>query len=170
MKKTLISLCLAMMMAPVVHAAPAPAPAPAATAAATLTPTAPAQGVIRIKSLYGIDETVTRLKADIAAKGIQFFTEIDQSQLGAGAGIPIRPSKLLLFGNPPLGLQFLSANPYSGLDWPVRMLVLQEADGSVSVAWTDFTYIARRYSITNRTAQFAMASQVAASIASSTAK
>ncbi len=166
MKKTLISLCLAMMMAPAVHAAPASA----STASATLTPTAPAHGVVRVKSLYGVDETVQRLKADIAAKGIQFFTEIDQSQLGAGAGIPIRPSKLLLFGNPPLGVQFLSANPYSGLDWPVRMLVLQEADGSVSVAWTDFSYIAHRYSITNRGDQFAMASQVAASIASSTTK
>jgi len=166
MKKTLISLCLAMMMAPAVHAAPASA----STASATSTPTAPAQGVVRVKSLYGVDETVQRLKADIAAKGIQFFAEIDQSQLGAGAGIPIRPSKLLLFGNPPLGVQFLSANPYSGLDWPVRMLVLQEADGSVSVAWTDFSYIAHRYSITNRGDQFAMASQVAASIASSTTK
>jgi uncharacterized protein (DUF302 family) len=110
------------------------------------------------------------LKADIATKGIKFFTEIDQSQLGAGANIAIRPSKLILFGNPPLGVQFLTANPYSGLDWPVRMLILQEADGSVSVAWTDFTYIAKRYSITNRKAQFKMASEVAASIASSATK
>jgi len=135
-----------------------------------IAPTAPAQGVIRIKSLYTIDETVARIKADISAKGIKFFDEIDQSQLGAGAHIAIRPSKLLLFGNPPLGVQFLSSNPYSGLDWPVRMLVLQEADGSTSVAWTDFGYIANRYSITDREAQFKMASEVAASIASSAAK
>jgi hypothetical protein len=52
----------------------------------------------------------------------------------------------------------------------VRMLVLQEADGSISVAWTDFSYIAGRYSITNRKAQFKMASEVAASIASSATK
>jgi uncharacterized protein (DUF302 family) len=161
MIKSLIALSAAAMLnAPAVHAAP-----PAAIAT-----TAPAQGVLRVKSLYGIDETVERLKADIAAKGIKFFTEIDQSQLGAGANIAIRPSKLILFGNPPLGVQFLTANPYSGLDWPVRMLILQEADGSVSVAWTDFGYIAKRYSITNRQAQFKMASEVAASIASSATK
>lgn len=161
MIKSLIAFSAAIaLIAPAVHAAP-----PAAMAT-----TAPAQGVLRIKSLYGIDETVERLKADIAAKGIKFFTEIDQSQLGAGADIAIRPSKLILFGNPPLGVQFLTANPYSGLDWPVRMLILQEADGSVSIAWTDFGYIAKRYSITNRQAQFKMASEVAASIASSATK
>src|SRR5690348_14024165 len=77
-----------------------------------------AQGIRRVASAYGFDETVTRIKADIAAKGIQFFIEIDQTRLGEGAKIAIRPSKLLLFGNPPLGVQFLSANPYAGLDWP----------------------------------------------------
>lgn len=141
-----------------------------AQTAAPLAPTAAAEGVMRVKSAYGIDETVSRIKADIAAKGIMFFTEIDQAQLGAGAKIAIRPSRLLLFGNPPLGIQFLSANPYAGLDWPVRMLVLQEADGSVSIAWTDFRHIARRYAIENREAQFKMAGEVAASIASSATK
>jgi uncharacterized protein (DUF302 family) len=161
MKKLLIALCAAtVFIAPALQAAPP----------TTLAPTAPAKGVLRVKSLYSLDETIERLKADIATKGIKFFAEIDQSQLGAGAGIAIRPSKLILFGNPPLGVQFLSSNPYSGLDWPVRMLILEEADGSISVAWTDFNYIAGRYSITNRKAQFKMASEVAASIASSATK
>jgi uncharacterized protein (DUF302 family) len=62
-------------------------------------------------------------------------------------------------------VQFLQSNPYAGLDWPVRMLVVEEADGTVYVAWTDFGYVARRYSIGDKSAQFAMASEVAASIA-----
>jgi uncharacterized protein (DUF302 family) len=162
-KKMLTSLCAIMMIAPTAVSAQAPEQ-PAAT---TIAPTATAQGVVRIRSLYGIDETVRRLKADIADKGIRFFTEIDQSQLGASADIAIRPSRLILFGNPPLGVQFLSSNPYSGLDWPVRMLILEEADGSVSVAWTEFGYIANRFGIKDRDAQFAMANAVATSIASS---
>ena len=92
------------------------------------------------------------------------------SQIVEARDAGIRPSRLILFGNPPLGVQFLQSNPYSGLDWPVRMLILQEADGSVSVAWTDFGYIAKRYSITDREAQFKMAGEVAASIASSATK
>ncbi len=138
-------------------AAPASAAQPAATAA----------GVVRVKSAYGFDETVTRLKADIAGKGIRFFDEIDQSQLAEGAGLQLGPSKLLLFGNPPLGVQFLTSNPYVGLDWPVRMLVVQDQSGQVWVAWTDFAWMAQRYGVTDRDAAFKMATEVSASIAGS---
>lgn len=132
--------------------------------------TAPAEGVVRVRSIYPIDETTTRIKADIAAKGIRFFNEIDQSQLATGAKIELRPSRLLLFGNPPLGVQFLTSNALAGLDWPVRMLVAEDADGAVWVAWTDFAYIGRRYGIADRDAALKMASEVSASIASSVTK
>ena len=62
-----------------------PAPAQAANPVAA----APAQGVIKQRSDYGFDETVVRLKADIAAKGIRFFDEIDHAKLGAGANLQI---------------------------------------------------------------------------------
>lgn len=81
-------------------------------------------GVVRVKSAYGFQETIERLKRDIAAKGIRFFSEIDQSKLAADAGIKLDPSTLLVFGNPPLGTQFMTANPNAGLDWPVRLLVI----------------------------------------------
>ncbi len=123
-------------------------------------------GLIKVKSAYSVEETVSRIKKDIADKGIVFFQEVDQAKLAAGAGITLRPSTLLTFGNPPLGAQFLTSNPYSGLDWPVRVLVLQQADGSVWVAWTDFAWIARRHHITDRQQQFAMASSVVESITS----
>ena len=131
--------------------------------------TAPAEGVIRVQSAYGFDETVARLKADIAAKGIRFFDEIDQSQLGAGARLPLRPSKLLIFGNPPLGVQFLTSNPLAGLDWPVRMLVVQDPDGKIWVAYSDFAFVAHRYAITDRDPAFKMATEVSGSIAGSVA-
>ena len=73
-------------------------------------------GVVRVKSAYVVDETVARLKQDVAAKGIKFFSEIDQSKLASEAGIKLRPSTLLVFGNPPLGTQFITANPEAGLD------------------------------------------------------
>ena len=123
-------------------------------------------GIIRVKSAVPMSEAIIRIKADIAAKGIKFFDQIDQTKLAADAGIKLNPSTLLVFGNPPLGIQFLTANPYAGLDWPVRMLVLQDSDGQVWVAYTDFNYIAHRHHITDRDAQFAMATMVAGSIAS----
>jgi uncharacterized protein (DUF302 family) len=128
-----------------------------------------AQGVVRVRSAYGFDDTVTRIKADIAAKGIRFFAEIDQAALAKSADIALRPSKLLLFGNPPLGAQFLTSNPYAGLDWPVRILVTEDGSGKVWVAYTAFAYIAERYDIRDREAQVRMASEVAGSIAGSVA-
>jgi uncharacterized protein (DUF302 family) len=127
-------------------------------------------GVVKVKSAYGVDETILRLKADIESKGIKFFAAIDQSKLGADANIKLNPSTLLLFGNPPLGIQFLTANPNAGLDWPVRLLVNQDGDGEVWASYTDFAWIARRHGITNREAQFKMASEVIASITSSVTK
>ena len=142
----------------------------AAPAHAAGTATAPAEGVIKQRSDYAFDDTVARLKADIAAKGIRFFDEIDHAKLGAGADLPLGRSTLLLFGNPPLGVQFLQSNPLAGLDWPVRMLVTQDEDGTVWVSWTDFRFVANRYQLNDRDAQIAMAGDVAASIASSARK
>ena len=123
-------------------------------------------GIVRIKSAYSMPETIKRLKMDVADKGIMFFDEIDQSKLAADAGVTLRPSTLLVFGNPPLGTLFLTSNPDAGLDWPVRLLVYQDATGDVWVAYTDFAWIAPRHGITDRDEAFKKASEVIASITS----
>jgi uncharacterized protein (DUF302 family) len=124
-------------------------------------------GIVRVKSSYNFQGTIARLKKDIAAKGIRFFSEIDQSKLAAESGIKLNASTLLVFGNPPLGTQFMTANPNAGLDWPVRLLVIQDSAGAVWTVYTDFAWIAARHGIVNRTEQFKMASMVIASITSS---
>ena len=125
-----------------------------------------ADGLVRVRSAYPMDETIRRIRADIADKGILFFQAVDQSALAAKAGITLRPSTLLEFGNPPLGAQFLTANPNAGLDWPVRLLVSQDESGAVWATWSDFAWITRRHGITNRQEQFAKATSVVESIAS----
>jgi uncharacterized protein (DUF302 family) len=127
-------------------------------------------GIVRLKSAYDMSETVDRLKQDIAAKGIMFFQEIDQAKLAADAGVQLPPSTLLVFGNPPLGALFLTADPDAGLDWPVRVLVYQDGEGQVWVAYTDFAWIAKRHGITNRDKAFDTASGVIASITSAVTK
>ena len=61
----------------------------------------------------------------------------------------------------------MTANPNAGLDWPVRLLVIQDSDGAVWTIYTDFGWIAARHGIVNRTEQFKMASMVIGSITSS---
>ncbi|MFO1303783.1 MAG: DUF302 domain-containing protein [Burkholderiales bacterium] len=123
-------------------------------------------GVVRVKSAYSMDETIARIKDDIARKGIMFFSAIDQQSLAAKAGIELPPSTLLVFGNPALGSQFITAKGDAGLDWPVRLLVQQDDQGNVWAIYTDFGYVAQRHHITSRDAQFAMANGVVQSITS----
>ena len=123
-------------------------------------------GVVRVKSAYSIPESIARIKADLKTKGILFFQEIDQSALAHAAGITLRPSTLLEFGNPPLGTQFITGHPDAGLEWPVRLLLTQDESGQVWAVWNDFSWIARRHGISNRDEQFATATGVVASITS----
>ncbi len=128
-------------------------------------------GIISVPSAYGLIETVERLQKEIAAKGIMFFGAVDQGGLAAVAGVPgVKPSVLLTFGNPPLGTQFLAASQQAGLDWPVRMLAYVNSPGHVTIAWTDFAWIARRHGLTGLDAQLKMANEVAASIAGAATK
>jgi len=125
-------------------------------------------GVVRVKSAYPMSETIARLKGDVAAKGIMFFSEVDQRALAQKAGIAIRPSTLLMFGNPPLGTQFINSKPEAGLDWPVRLLVQQDDRGDVWAIYTDFGWIARRHGVSGEGAKpFQTASGVISSITSS---
>lgn len=126
-------------------------------------------GIVKVMSAYAFTETIDRLKADITAKKIKYFLTVDQARLAADAGIALKPSTLLMFGNPPLGTQFITSRAEAGLDWPVRLLVSETARGEVQVSYTDFQWIARRHAITDRDAQFKMASEVIRSITASIA-
>ena len=127
----------------------------------------PANGVVTVKSHYSVAETVKRIKKDVARKGITLVGVIDQAKLGNAAGNKVRPSRLVMFGNPALGTTFITANPTAGLDWPVRVLVYQADDGAVYAAYSDFDWIAKRHGITNRSQEFEMATSVIESVTSS---
>jgi uncharacterized protein (DUF302 family) len=127
-------------------------------------------GVVILESHYSVDETVRKIKANVAEKGIMLFDDIDQAALGNAAGNKVRPSRLILFGNPALGTTFITANPVAGLDWPVRVLVYQSKTGDVRVAYTDFDWIARRYGISTRKKEFKMATEVIGAVTASVSR
>jgi uncharacterized protein (DUF302 family) len=131
---------------------------------AEATTNAVSAGVVTVKSDYSVAESVSRIRADVAKKGIMFFGVIDQAKLGNEAGNQVKPSQLVVFGNPALGTTFVTAKPEAGLDWPVRVLVYQASDGSVFAAYTDFDWIARRHGINTRDKEFKMATEVIESV------
>lgn len=126
-------------------------------------------GIVRSQSAYSFSETVQRLAKDVELKGIMTFSVIDQAKLAKDADLDIVPSTLLVFGNPALGTKFIAARPEAGLDWPVRLLVQQDASGQVWVTYTDFAWIARRHGVEGNQA-FVTASGVIAAITSTVTK
>ena len=113
---------------------------------------------------------MSRIKKDVAKKGLMLFGVIDQAKLGNAAGNHVLPSRLVMFGNPALGTTFVTANQKAGLDWPVRVLVYQDANGGVYAAYTDFDWIAKRHGITNWEKEFKMATEVIESVTSTVYK
>jgi len=124
-------------------------------------------GIVKIKSAYSVDETIERLKRNLAAKGIRFVSEADQSSLAANAGVTQRPTTLLVFGKPSLGTLLLPSSSNSGLDWPLRLLVIEDEQGDVYAVYTDYDWIAKRHGIACDNEQFEVANRLVASIAAS---
>lgn len=85
------------------------------------------------QSRYGFAETVDRLRAAIERAGNTIFATIDQAEAAARAGTTLRPTVLIIFGNPKGGTPLMDAWPASGLELPLKLLVWEEA-GTVSVA------------------------------------
>jgi uncharacterized protein (DUF302 family) len=92
-------------------------------------------------------ETVATLSEKIVAAGNTIFATIDQSAAAAGAGRSLRPTTLIVFGNPRGGTPFMQAFPLVALDLPLKLVVWQDAE-TVRVAYVPMSEIARRYGVT----------------------
>jgi uncharacterized protein (DUF302 family) len=95
--------------------------------------------VVTLQSKYDFDATVSRLKAALAAHGVTLFADIDQSAAAAEAGASLRPTRLLLFGNPRAGTPVMETNPHVALELPLRAVVWEDRRGVVRVDYQDVT-------------------------------
>jgi uncharacterized protein (DUF302 family) len=100
-------------------------------------------------SRYGYAETVSHLVAEIAAAGSTLFAKIDQSEAATSVALTLRPTTLLVFGNPRGGTPLMEAFPLVALDLPLKLLVWEQ-NGSVSVAYTPARAIAARYAVSGQ--------------------
>ena len=106
-------------------------------------------GIVVRQIESSVDDTVERLKAVLAAKGITLFAVIDHSGEAAKAGLKMPNTKLLIFGNPKGGTPVMLAAPSTALDLPLKILVAEDAAGRVSVSWNDAEYLQQRHGIPN---------------------
>jgi uncharacterized protein (DUF302 family) len=107
--------------------------------------TMPEDGLVSVESKYSVKDALDRLEADLKAKGITVFARIDHAAGAASVGMPLRPTELLIFGNPKGGTPLMQSNQTIGIDLPLKMLGWQDADGKVWLAYNDVSWLARRH-------------------------
>ena len=104
-------------------------------------------GLARVPSRYSVDETMLRMEAALAVKGLQVFAVIDHSGEAARVGLKMRPTKVLIFGSPKSGTPLMVAAPSLAIDLPLKALVAEDAQGSVSVTYNDPQYLKERHGV-----------------------
>jgi len=110
-------------------------------------------GIAALPSPHSVERTVEHLEALLHAKGIKLFATIDHSGEAVAAGIPMRPTKLILFGNPKAGTPVMVASPTAAIDLPLKILVYEDSEGRVWVAYNTLAYLKARHGIATELVQ-----------------
>lgn len=106
-----------------------------------------ANGIIDKPGKHSVDETAEKLQAILRAKGIALFALVDHSGEAAKAGMKMRPTKLLIFGNPKAGTPLMQASPSIAIDLPLKILIWEDAAGKVWVSYNSPTYLRERHNL-----------------------
>ena len=107
--------------------------------------------VVTKLSPWSVGDTVARLSAVIAARGMKLFTVIDQSGEAEAAGLELRDTKLVIFGSPDAGTPVMAAAPLAALDLPLKVLVWQDGH-QTKVSYTAPSELASRYELSTELA------------------
>ncbi len=102
-------------------------------------------GIVTIPSHHSVDETVERFQKVLDAKGVKLFALIDHSGEAEKAGSHMRPTKVLIFGNPKAGTPLMVAVPSVAIDLPLKALISEDADGRVWISYNTSAYLQARH-------------------------
>jgi uncharacterized protein (DUF302 family) len=106
-----------------------------------------ANGIIDVPSKQSVDQTVAKLRSILESKGVTIFALIDHSGEAEKVGMKMRPTKLLVFGNPKAGTTLMLASPSIAIDLPLKILVWENADGKVWLSYNTSEYLQQRHEL-----------------------
>lgn len=138
----------------------------AITVAATVLMTAPAwsqkaakpvakpeASLVLMPSGNSVKETIDKLAAAAESKGAKVVARVDHAKGAASVGVTMKPSEVLIFGNPKLGTAVMQANPRAGLDLPLKVLAYEDDAGKVWIAYPKASHLRSRYRLDGRPEQ-----------------
>lgn len=104
-------------------------------------------GLVTIKSAHDVGATIDRLAAAVEKAGATVFARVDHAAGAAKVGSDLRPTQMLMFGNPKLGTPAIEAAQSMGMDLPLRAVAFEDAAGVVHLSYTDPAAMAARHGI-----------------------
>ncbi len=126
MRNIIIALILVLIMAPLVSAEP---------------------GLINIKSSHDVKNTADRLETILKEKGMNIFLRINHAEGARKVGQELRPTELVIFGNPKVGTPLMQCSQTMAIDLPQKALIWQDESGQVWLTYNDPQYLAARHGI-----------------------
>jgi uncharacterized protein (DUF302 family) len=108
-------------------------------------PAATDAGIVNKATDYSVEETVNALQSLLAAKGVKLFVVVDHSSEAATVGLHMKPTKLLIFGNPQAGTPLMLAAPSTAIDLPLKILVWEDGGGKVWMSYNSPEYLQKRH-------------------------
>jgi len=104
-------------------------------------------GIVDKPSNHSVDEIVEKLKQILQSKGVTLFATVDHSGEAAKVGMKMPPTKLLIFGSPKAGTPLMLATPSVAIDFPLKILIWEDAQRKVWVSYNDLSYLQERHGI-----------------------
>ena len=123
------------------------------------------QGIVGIASHHSVDATVEKIRGILSAKGVTLFAVVDHSGEAEKVGMKMRPTKLLIFGNPKAGTPVMLAAPSIAIDLPLKILVWEDEAGKAWISYNSADYLSSRHSVPTELIQNLAAAEAIAAAA-----
>lgn len=105
------------------------------------------QGLVNMKSEHDVAATESRLVSALNDKGMTVFARIDHAEGAASVDQVLRPTKLVVFGNPKAGTPLMQCQQSAAIDLPQKALIWEDSDGQVWLTYNDVDYLAERHQL-----------------------
>lgn len=106
------------------------------------------EGLITIQSGFSVKETINKISSIVESKGLTIFLRIDHSDNATKQGLNIRPTELIIFGNPEAGTVLMQDKQTVGIDLPVKALAWEDEEGKVWLTYNDTKWLGDRHNLT----------------------
>ena len=126
-------------------------------------------GMVLLPAQGSVADAWTRLEAAVAERGLTVFARIDFAADAAAVEMPLRPTRLMVFGNPRAGTPLLEAAPTAAIDLPMKVVIWEDADGRVTAGYNSPAWIGARHGVPEELRARLQAVEQLAAIAAGTA-